>query len=106
MGAFYERAYVIDHNQAFDFHLAKSVFYNSHVFARSTDSLSGDFMRRAEYNARLTDTLSHLESIVTSIPLSWWYLDHECTVRIDFDIFEVKSLLECYKTENFWKRHE
>lgn len=95
---------VIDHNQAFDFELHKEDFFSSHVFARSTLSLSRDFMRHREYNDRLLASYNSLSDVLHGIPPSWWYLDPEETTPVDFDLTKVVELLARFENEDFWER--
>jgi len=95
---------VIDHNQAFDFEMDKASFYRSHIFSESTDSLTRDFMRRSEYNTRLQSALDKLPAIAGQIPPSWWYLDPESTIPVDFDLNQVEIMLARFRSDEFWDR--
>ncbi|MCU7796491.1 MAG: hypothetical protein KZQ75_05120 [Candidatus Thiodiazotropha sp. (ex Myrtea spinifera)] len=93
---------VIDHNQAFDLTVEKSDFIQGHVFAAQTSQLSGDFFRRDEYHERLTQALNEWVPILSEIPASWWFVDEEQTVPVDFDKQEIYQLLKGFEADEFW----
>lgn len=96
------RLVVIDHNLAFDLQADKKDFVESHVFAAQTRHLAPDFFRRDEYGERLSSALREWETILNEIPDSWWFLDAEQTVPVDFDKQAVYELLQGYKRDDFW----
>ncbi|MEN8177428.1 MAG: HipA family kinase [Pseudomonadota bacterium] len=93
---------VIDHNQAFDMTASRSDFYKYHVFSGQSWELSGDFLRRSEYNERMSLALDAWNQILDEIPESWWYLDAEMTVPVDFNTEAVYELLKGFESEEFW----
>lgn len=93
---------VIDHNQAFDFRADREDFYNHHVFSAQLRELSGDFFRRTEYNDKFSSALKSWSQIIAEIPVTWWYVDQEMTVPVDFDAEAVYKLLNGFENEEFW----
>lgn len=93
---------VIDHNQAFDFDVKKQEFFETHVFSDQLCELSSDFFRRDEYNNRFSTALNAWSQIVNEIPESWWYVDKEMTVPVNFDVDAVYHLLKDFEQQNFW----
>jgi hypothetical protein len=93
---------VIDHNLAFDPAFDVKILHSYHVFREQAHSLAGDFLRRDEYNARLSDVLSHWAAIVAGIPPQWRFLDQEQTVPTDFDLQQVHAWLMQYQQDDFW----
>ena len=93
---------VIDHNQAFDLSAGKRDFSRDHVFAAQTRQLSGDFFRRDDYDERLSKALKEWPIILNEIPASWWFVDEEQTLSVDFDKQTAYELLKDYETDEFW----
>jgi hypothetical protein len=93
---------VIDHNQAFDFDVKKYDFFENHVFREQVVELSSDFFCRNEYNERLSAALTAWSKIVDNIPESWWFVDNEMTVSVDFDVEAVYRLLKDSEQQDFW----
>lgn len=93
---------VIDHNQAFDLSAGKRDFSRDHVFAAQTRQLSGDFFRRDDYDERLSKALKEWPIILSEIPASWWFVDEEQTLSVDFDKQTAYELLKDYETDEFW----
>jgi hypothetical protein len=93
---------VIDHNQAFDFDAAGDGFYDYHVFNCQSRVLFSDFFRRAEYSNKFNSALESWSQILAEIPDTWWYVDAEMTVPVDFDADAVYELLKNFERDDFW----
>lgn len=93
---------VIDHNLAFDPEFDIKNFVEYHVFRGQIDALAGDFLRRAEYNARLSKALDLWPTILCEIPPQWQFVDREQTVPADFDTQQAYAWLTQHQQDEFW----
>lgn len=93
---------VIDHNLAFDPKFDINELLEYHVFRSQVRGLASDFLKRAEYNARLSKALNLWPDILAEIPPQWWFLDQEQTVPADFDKQQAYAWLTQYQQDEFW----
>lgn len=93
---------VIDHNLAFDPDFDPCVFSELHVFVNQWNDVFGDMLKRQEYNKRFSTALESWSDIKASIPEEWFYIDHEMTIPIDFDLDKVYQSLKRHEQKNFW----
>jgi len=93
---------VIDHNQAFDFDAAGDGFFGYHVFRDQSRALFSDFVRRTEYYDKFHSALESWSQILTEIPDTWWYVDAEMTVPVDFAPDAAYELLKSFEHDDFW----
>lgn len=93
---------MIDHNQAFDPDFDPQVFADLHVFAKQWRDVSGDMLKRQEYNQRFSQALANWNSIRESVPQEWLYVDPEMTVPVDISLNMIYESLKRYEREDFW----
>jgi hypothetical protein len=94
---------VLDHNLAFDESFSTREFFVDHIFRDQRMMLMGDFLRRDDYNARLSSALAHWQTLLAELPPEWWFLDKEMTVPVDFDPLRVYGWLAEHQHDDFWK---
>lgn len=94
---------VIDHNQAFDRTFSPSEFAELHVFFAEWPDLAGDWDRQQKLADRFEAAMADWIAICNTVPLEWWFLDSEQTVRTDFDLDVTRQLLMEFQTPTFWR---
>ncbi|MFB1490156.1 MULTISPECIES: HipA family kinase [unclassified Thiocapsa] len=94
---------VIDHNQAFDLDFDPNNFFDFHVFAHQRHDISGDMLKRHDYNRRFASALGAWPVIRAGIPDAWLFADPEMTVPVDFDLDMAYQLLKRHERNDFWK---
>lgn len=94
---------VIDHNLAFDPEFDESAFLETHVFADDLRRVCGDFLLRETYERRLQQALTGWGDLRDMIPPSWWFIDDEQTVAVDFSAAQALQLLERCRTDALWR---
>ncbi len=93
---------IIDHNQAFDLDFDATIFLNYHVFADQKQDIFDDMLQHHEYNKRFSSALSGWAEIQGTIPQEWFFVDHEMTVPVDFDLDVAYQLLKRHERDDFW----
>jgi len=98
----HEQLVVIDHNQAFDTEFSAAGFVDHHVFRGQWNALAANWVRRNRYCERFLETMAKWPEICETIPLEWWFVDSEQTVRTDFDQGIAQQLLMRCQDVAFW----
>jgi hypothetical protein len=93
---------VIDHNLAFDPDFLVEDFYRTHVFADAFRDLCSDAFAREVWQKKLVKALESWDSICSTIPLSWGFIDAEQTLPASVDLPEMHQILERCKSKSFW----
>ena len=96
------RLVIIDHNQAFDLDFSAEDFIEYHVFGNARVGLFDDDLRRAAYRRSFCSALEKWQEICDEIPEAWYYQDPEMTVKADFDLDLMFSLLNRCATDALW----
>ena len=94
---------VIDHNLAFDSAFSIADFADLHVFADEIPSLFSDFLARDDYVARFQAALGAWDDACDKLPLAWEFIDTEQTVAVDFNLAELRHLLDRATAASFWE---
>lgn len=94
---------VIDHNLAFDPTFSEKDFLKLHVFADDIPAMFSDFLVREAYTARFAAALGIWEEACNNVPASWWFIDPEQTIPVEFSLAEVKRLLDRALNDTFWQ---
>ena len=92
---------VIDHNQAFDPDFDPRAFLAQHVFADHVAGVFDDLDNRARYGERMERALTVFDIACGEAPAEWWWVDDG--VPADFDRQRVRTLLERFGTDDFWR---
>jgi hypothetical protein len=91
---------VIDHNAAFSRDFAASDFLNTHVFAAEWSAIVQDWIRRADYQRRLSESYAMLEKALSSCPPSWFWAGYG--VPAQFDVDAARRTLQGFDQPDFW----
>lgn len=94
---------VIDHNLAFDPTFSDEDFLKLHVFADDIPAMFSDFLFREANTARFAAALGIWEEACNNVPASWWFVDPERTIPVEFSLAEVKGLLDRALNDTFWQ---
>lgn len=94
---------VIDHNLAFDPAFSEKDFLKLHVFADDIPAMFSDFLVREAYRARFEAVLGIWQEACNNVPVSWWFIDPEQTIPVEFSLAEVKTLLDRALNDTFWQ---
>jgi hypothetical protein len=94
---------VIDHNLAFDAAFSERDFLKLHVFADDIPAMFSDFLVREAYTARFAAALGIWDEACHNVPASWWFIDPERTIPVDFPLAKAKELLDRALIDTFWQ---
>jgi hypothetical protein len=95
---------VIDHNLAFDPDFDAATFRQMHVFARQWPAVFGDLAEKSRYMERLDQAMEGFDRLCDNLPPEWWMVDDG--VPVNFDRQAVKTLLQRYTQDIFWRSAE
>ncbi|KQP05330.1 hypothetical protein ASF45_12510 [Pseudorhodoferax sp. Leaf265] len=92
---------VIDHNLAFS-EFSPQRFLDTHVFADTLVQVAEDMHAQTDWSLRLGGVLAGWDSMCSSIPSEWNYIDVEQTVPSDINLEATKALLDRCEFDGFW----
>ena len=94
---------VIDHNLAFDPAFSQADFVRLHVFAEDIPPMFSDFLLQQKYAERFTRALELWDTACDTLPASWWFVDPEQTIPVDFSKAAARATLDRAFTDTFWR---
>jgi hypothetical protein len=94
-----QRIWVIDHNLAFDRDWDHESFFKDHVFGQLRGRIDTDWLLAAQ--TKMCKTLTEIDAIWRQLPEQWLYLDRAMTIPLNFNVDEVRHVLQRAETE--WK---
>lgn len=97
----HEKIVVIDHNLAFDAHFNARDFLACHIFREEWNSVTQDWIMRADYADRMKRCLVELETIWDRMPDEWSWLGEG--VPLAFDLNAAAQILNMCNTKELWE---
>jgi len=99
-----EEPFIIDHNLAFDETVTLSSLIESHMFSASLLEIANDSTLQNIYNQKFQSVLPHVHDICDDIPDRWHYEDDMQSVEVNISVDTIKTTLERFSEQGFWKQ--
>lgn len=96
-----QKILVIDHNLAFD----ERADFSEHIFSPQNREWRLDWVDKQTFTDKAIDTLKKFDHIYQSIPDDWFVGDEEFH-KIEYQINQIKALLNRITQENYWDNIE
>lgn len=98
------RAFIIDHNLAFDQTISLAALEKSHVFGAQLSEIIDSPALQRHWSEEFSRRLKTWDTYSNELPERWLYLDDQLSIPSRFDAASAVKILRRFETSSMWTR--